>query len=326
MVGQTNKVYEFIQKDLALVDDTIKNSIKNKEEYINAISDYLIFAGGKRIRPLFAILAAKLFNYGGDKHIFIAAAVECIHSATLLHDDVVDESKLRRGNQASHLKWGNKCSILVGDFLFSQAFGMMVKTESIAVLNTLANAASIIAEGEVMQLSSINDISVSEQRYIEIVAAKTAELFAASTKASSIIACQNNEITEQMYNFGRHTGIAFQIIDDILDYCGDSAKLGKNIGDDFYEGKVTLPILYAFAKADPNETQWLTSIFKKESRTEEELSITKDLLEKYQAINQAKILAKEHIQAASNLLLLMPRNQANEMLQIIIASQLERIF
>lgn len=316
---------ELLTEELKQVDAAINACILDKEEYIHAISDYLIFAGGKRLRPTLAILAAKLFDYKGDKHIQIAAAVECIHSATLLHDDVVDESELRRGNLASHLKWGNKCSILVGDFLFSQAFGMMVKTESLAVLEILAKAAGVIAEGEVMQLSALKKLDTSKNKYIKIISAKTAELFAAATKAGAHIAGQSEQTCQTMYDFGLNTGIAFQIIDDLLDYTGEEAKIGKKIGDDFFEGKVTLPVLLAYELADESEKNYMQQIFKQETRNAEDFNKLIIVMNKYQALASTSKLAANYIEKAKNCLKLITPNKIRDTLESIINEQEIRV-
>lgn len=315
-----------VSADLDLVNQTIRSYLSGKPSYIKAIGDYIISSGGKRLRPVFAILIAKIFGYQGDNHIKIAAAVEAIHSATLLHDDVVDDSELRRGNPTSHTKWGNKASILVGDFLFSQAFMMMVATDSIQVLKTLSQASAIIAEGEVMQLAAIQDVTITQEHYLKIVSAKTAELFAAACKASAIIAGCNDEVVKSCYEFGKNLGISFQIIDDILDYEGLSNNLGKKIGDDFFEGKITLPIILALQKA-PNEIKdKLLTIWNQATRTMADFETVQYVLIEGDFCNQAKAVARSYIEQSKLLLQTLPYNQYREILETIVAQQLTRVY
>jgi octaprenyl-diphosphate synthase len=318
-------VYDYVSPDLKQVEQLIKKSVEQRDATINLITDYLITAGGKKLRPLFAILSAKLFEYEGNNHIKIATAVEFIHSATLLHDDVVDESKLRRGKLTAHQKWGNKSSILVGDFLFSQAFVLMVDTKSIEVLEVLSLAAGIISEGEVMQLNVINNLELSKEKYIHIISSKTAELFAASCKAGAIIANQPNHIIQAMYEFGMNVGIAFQIIDDLLDYNANVDDLGKNIGDDFYEGKVTLPVIITYNKAAIEEKEQIKHMFKHPKKNIKEFIQLKKLMQKYEAYNSSIGLASEYISKCHLILDTLPINQINSMFKEILESQIKRV-
>lgn len=315
-----------VSADLDLVNQTIRSYLSGKPSYIEAIGDYIISSGGKRLRPVFAILIAKIFGYQGDNHIKIAAAVEAIHSATLLHDDVVDDSEMRRGNPTSHTKWGNKASILVGDFLFSQAFMMMVATDSIQVLKTLSQASAIIAEGEVMQLAAIQDVTITQEHYLKIVSAKTAELFAAACKASAIIAGCNDEVVKSCYEFGKNLGISFQIIDDILDYEGLSDNLGKKIGDDFFEGKITLPIILTLQKAPKAIKDKLLTIWNQATKTRADFEMVQSMLIEGDFCNQAKAVARSYIEQSKLLLQTLPYNQYREILETIVAQQLTRVY
>ena len=326
MQNSIKHIYDYISNDLSQVDQTIKLCVSNRDNTIKLISDYLLEAGGKRLRPALTIMSAKLFGYNGNNHIKIATAVEFIHSATLLHDDVVDESKLRRGNLTAHQKWGNKRSILVGDFLFSQAFMMMVDTKSLPVLKVLSKAAAIIAEGEVMQLNVINNIKLSREQYIKIVSAKTAELFAAACKAGAIIAEQNEETWQLMYDLGMNIGIAFQIIDDILDYNANVKKLGKNIGDDFYEGKVTLPTIITYEQAITKEKKKIIEIFNLPEKTKEDFNLFRELMYKYKAEAIVTKLASEFINNCHKILDKLPDNKVRNMFKETLDYQIKRVF
>ncbi|OYW90194.1 MAG: octaprenyl diphosphate synthase, partial [Alishewanella sp. 32-51-5] len=212
---------------------------------INQLGIYIVNSGGKRLRPLLAVLAARALGYQGQQHISVAAIVEFIHTSTLLHDDVVDESTMRRGKETANALFGNQASVLVGDFLYSRSFQMMVSLNSMRVMQVLADATNIIAEGEVLQLMNVNDPDTTEQSYMQVIYCKTAKLFEAATQLAAVISDQPAAIEQAMQAYGMHLGTAFQLIDDVLDYQADAAELGKNIGDDLAEGKPTLPLLHA---------------------------------------------------------------------------------
>ncbi len=326
MKNPIKHIYDYISNDLAQVDIAIKSCVSNRDNTIKLTSDYLLEAGGKRLRPALAIMSAKLFDYNGDNHIKIATAVEFIHSATLLHDDVVDESKLRRGVLTAHQRWGNKRSILVGDFLFSQGFVMMVDTKSLPVLEVLSKAAGIIAEGEVMQLNVISNINLSQEQYIKIISAKTAELFAAACKAGAIIAEQTEEIWQLMYDLGMNIGIAFQIIDDILDYSANVNNLGKNIGDDFYEGKVTLPAIITYEQANAKEKEQIIEMFNQPEKTKENFDTLKALMQKYNSEMIVKNLASEFIRNCHKILDKLPDNKVKTMFRETLDFQIKRVY
>ena len=245
------KIHHYLFNEIEEMNKVVVNSLAVEENLIQIMSNYLSNAGGKRIRPILIILSAKMFGYKGDQSIKLAAAIEFIHMATLLHDDVVDGSKMRRFLPTANVVWGSKASILVGDFLFSQSFKLIVSTESMIAMKTLADAAAIIIEGEVTQLTKLEQKRiVSEDEYLKVIKAKTAELFGAACAVGAIIARREDKV-DVMKNFGLQLGNIFQISDDALDYFSDYRKVGKNIGDDFYEGKVTLPIIL-LAKALSN--------------------------------------------------------------------------
>lgn len=237
--------------ELAQVNKTILGALRSQSPMIGEIAGHLINAGGKRLRPILTLASAQMFDYRGGDHIKLAAAVELIHGATLLHDDVVDASALRRGEETANIIWGNKESVLVGDFLFSQAFELMVSARSLRVLQILSRASSVIAEGEVLQLATQKNLEATFEMYLAVVESKTAALFAAAAQAGAVIAEADTRSEEAMRSFGRNLGIAYQLVDDALDYSGREKSLGKSVGDDFREGKMTLPVVYALDRAAP---------------------------------------------------------------------------
>ena len=239
--------------DMAAVDALITERMQSPVGLIPDLANHLVGAGGKRIRPLLTCAAAQLCGYQGDAHHKLAAAVEFIHSATLLHDDVVDQSGLRRGRKPANRIWGNASSILVGDFLFAGAFNLMVETDSLEALGILAKASSVIAEGEVNQLASLQDLDLTEARYMDVIGAKTAALFASACEVAPVIANRPDCEREALETYGRTLGLAFQLVDDALDYGGMETALGKSVGDDFREGKMTLPVIRALTVADAQE-------------------------------------------------------------------------
>lgn len=247
-------LWALCKDDMAAVDALIVKRMHSPVGMIPDLAQHLVGAGGKRLRPLLTVATAQLCGYKGTAHHNLAAAVEFIHSATLLHDDVVDESDLRRGKKPANLIWGNSASILVGDFLFARAFNLMVETGSMEALGILSNAASVIAEGEVQQLASLRNIAMTEAEYMSVIEAKTAALFAAATEVSPVISDQDADKRAALRDYGMKLGLAFQLIDDALDYGGQQSALGKSLGDDFREGKMTLPVIRALGKATEAET------------------------------------------------------------------------
>lgn len=242
-----------VEKDLLRVNELIVKHMDSPVALIPQLAGHIVAAGGKRLRPMLLLGAAQLCGYQGKRHWGLAAAVEFIHTATLLHDDVVDESDMRRGMSTANTLWGNQPSVLVGDFLFSRAFQLMVTDGSLDVLAILSNASAVIAEGEVMQLATANDTSTSEAAYLEVITAKTATLFAAATRLGAVVADRPKVEEEALNAFGLNLGIAFQLTDDVLDYAADSAAMGKDAGDDFHEGKVTLPVVLAYRRGNDEE-------------------------------------------------------------------------
>src|SRR5579885_3000400 len=248
-----DRLAELVAPDMERVNAAILARTGSQVTMIPEVANHLISSGGKRLRPMLTLAMAKLSGYGGDGHIKLAAAVEFMHTATLLHDDVVDESDMRRGKLAARMLWGNEASVLVGDFLLGQAFKMMVEVGSLPCLDVLSSAAVVIAEGEVMQLSAAKDTATTEDDYLAVIRAKTAALFAAACEVGPILAGRSKAEVAACRGFGVNLGLAFQLIDDALDYGGSSAKLGKNVGDDFREGKITLPVVLSFRRGSAKE-------------------------------------------------------------------------
>jgi octaprenyl-diphosphate synthase len=245
-----DRLYALVEADMAATDRLIHSRMGSSVALIPDLARHLIDSGGKRLRPLLTLAAASVCGTGNDLHIRLAAAVEFIHTATLLHDDVVDASSLRRGKLSANMVWGNKPSILVGDFLLTRAFQLMVEAGDIRVLHILANASAVIAEGEVLQLKSANNLATTENEYLTIIGAKTAALFAASAESGATIANSDLVLIAALKTYGHNLGVAYQLVDDSLDYSGIQAQMGKSIGDDFREAKVTLPVILAYERAD----------------------------------------------------------------------------
>jgi len=231
--------------DMSLVNDLIYAQLQSDVALINQLGIYIVNAGGKRMRPMLTILAAKALGYKGDEHISIAGIIEFIHTATLLHDDVVDESSMRRGRETANALFGNSASVLVGDFLYTRSFQMMTKLNNMQIMDILSDATNIVAEGEVLQLMNCNDANTTEESYLAVIYCKTAKLFEAATHLPAVISKQSTAVELAMLNYGKHLGTAFQLVDDVMDYTADAKEMGKNVGDDLAEGKPTLPLLYA---------------------------------------------------------------------------------
>jgi len=250
-----DEIQRLAAADMTAVNQQIFSQLSSDVALINQLGIYIVNSGGKRLRPLLAVLAARALGYQGEQHISVAAIVEFIHTSTLLHDDVVDESTMRRGKETANALFGNQASVLVGDFLYSRSFQMMVSLNSMRVMQVLADATNIIAEGEVLQLMNVNDPDTTEQSYMQVIYCKTAKLFEAATQLAAVISGQPAAIEQAMQAYGMHLGTAFQLIDDVLDYQADAAELGKNIGDDLAEGKPTLPLLHALKLGNARQQQ-----------------------------------------------------------------------
>lgn len=252
---QIDSIYSLVKTELKKTEELVLKSIHSPIELINELSQHIIKSGGKRIRPLLVLLSAKAFNYEGDAHICLAAVVELIHTATLLHDDVVDSSMHRRGQDTANAIWGNQASVLVGDYLYSHAFRLMVGLNNLTVMDILSRATSTIVQGEILQLLNCHNPKTNEMTYLEVIRSKTGQLFKTSAQLGAIIANCSEAEKKAIGEYGMHLGTAFQLIDDVLDYDGDGAKTGKDMGDDLAEGKATLPLIYALQKCTSPEAQ-----------------------------------------------------------------------
>jgi octaprenyl-diphosphate synthase len=304
--------------DLKLVDMLILARVRDEIPLISDIVHHIIASGGKRIRPALTLISAQLCGYSGERQISLAAAVEFIHTATLLHDDVVDESKLRRGLPTSNEVFGNKASVLVGDFLLSQAFQFMVADGSLKVLKILSDASAVIAKGEVMQLMTEGEPETSIENYLEVVGAKTAVLFAAACELGAVLAEKADE-EARLRSFGMDIGIAFQLIDDALDYSADAATIGKNVGDDFREGKITLPVILAYALGDATEKDFWTRTLGDLQQNDNDLEAATSILKKHDTIAKTIAMAKDYCESASETLHSFPDSPARAAMLDLVA-------
>lgn len=305
-------IRDLIADDTLAVDDLILKSLKSDVVLINQIGHYIVNSGGKRLRPMIVLLAARALNYKGDQHIDLAAVIEFIHTATLLHDDVVDESDMRRSRETANAVWGNAASVLVGDFLYSRAFEMMVDVNKMRVMEILSHATNRIAEGEVLQLLNCNDPDTTEQMYREVILRKTATLFEAGAQLGAVLCDAPKEQEEALAAYGLHLGIAFQIIDDALDYSTSSEEIGKNIGDDLEEGKPTLPILRAMEVGTKEQREALRTIIENGGR--EHIDTVMAAIESTDAIEYTSRLAKEEAEKAKQALAALPETPFREAL------------
>lgn len=251
------------QTDMTAVNELIYSQLSSEVALINQLGIYIVNAGGKRMRPMLSVLTARALGYSGEEHISLAAIIEFIHTATLLHDDVVDESHMRRGRETANAIFGNSASVLVGDFLYTRSFQMMTQLNNMKVMNILSDATNIVAEGEVLQLMNCNNADTTEESYMQVIYCKTAKLFEAATRLAAVISNQPAEIEKAMQNYGMHLGTAFQLVDDIMDYTADAKEMGKNVGDDLAEGKPTLPLLYAMNNGSDTQKQLIRDAIEK---------------------------------------------------------------
>ncbi|MBX6321503.1 MAG: polyprenyl synthetase family protein [Rhodospirillaceae bacterium] len=294
--------------DLKRVNELILRHMHSPVALITQLAGHIIAAGGKRLRPMLTLAAARLCGYEGERHLALAACVEFIHTATLLHDDVVDESDLRRGLATANAVWGNKASVLVGDFLFSRAFQLMVADGSLRVLAILSNASAVIAEGEVLQLTTSNDTATSEQAYLDVVRSKTAALFAAACRIGAVVADRPKVDEEALEGFGLNLGIAFQLIDDVLDYSARQAELGKAIGDDFRDGKITLPVILAYRRGDEEERRFWRRAMEEQTQREDDLGRAIELMQRHGALRDSVARAAHYGAIARDALGIFPES------------------
>jgi octaprenyl-diphosphate synthase len=295
-----------VAEDMQAVDQLILRRLESDVVLINQIGHYIVGSGGKRLRPLAVLLSARACGYQGSRHTDLAAVVEFIHTATLLHDDVVDGSELRRSRETANAVWGNEASVLVGDFLYSRSFEMMVDVENMRVMDILSHATNRIAEGEVLQLLNCNDPDTTEERYMEVIQRKTATLFEAGTRLGAVLAESPQEIEQAVADYGLQLGIAFQLVDDALDYRADGEELGKNLGDDLAEGKPTLPVIRAMAAGTPDERRLLRDAI--ESGGREHNDAVARAIESTEAIDYTIGLARRYAQSAKTSAAALPES------------------
>ncbi|MEH6527374.1 MAG: polyprenyl synthetase family protein [Sneathiella sp.] len=315
-----------IQADLEETNQIILNRMHSEVELIPTLAKHLIAAGGKRLRPVLTLGAANLCGYEGDRAKKLAACVEFIHTATLLHDDVVDESDLRRGNETANVLWGNQASVLVGDFLFSRSFQLMVEDGSLEVLAILSNASAVIAEGEVMQLMNIGDTNTTEDSYLQVIASKTAALFAAACQVGAVVANRPKAEAEALESYGRNLGIAFQLVDDALDYSAEQQLLGKAIGDDFREGKVTLPLLLAFRRGNEEERSFWKRVVEAGNQKEGDLETALEIIQKHRALDDTIERARHYGAMAKDALGIFTDSDIKTALQDAVDFSIERAY
>jgi len=291
-----------VSEDMLRVNEVILNSISQDVKLIADIGQHIIAAGGKRLRPAITIASAKLCGYDGSKHIKLAASVELIHTATLLHDDVVDESNLRRGDKTANAIWDNQASVLVGDFLISRAFQLMVSEKSLEVLRILSDASATISQGEVKQLMTSGEPNTSFEAYLDVITGKTAALFSAAAEIGAVLGETSDEKRQHMRDFGDYLGIAFQLVDDALDYAASQEALGKTVGDDFREGKVTQPVILAFQEGTPEEQAFWNRTIHDHEQTESDLAHAMELIAKYDTIARTIDTARDYCNKAEKCL------------------------
>ncbi|MFK7870166.1 MAG: polyprenyl synthetase family protein [Roseobacter sp.] len=316
----------FLADDLAAVNTLIRARMASEHApRIPEVTAHLVEAGGKRLRPMLTLASAHLCGYDGPYHVHLAATVEFIHTATLLHDDVVDESGQRRGRPTANLLWDNKSSVLVGDYLFARSFQLMVETGSLRVLDILSNAAATIAEGEVLQLTASQNLATTEDIYLQVVRGKTAALFSAATEVGGVISGAPDAHCAALYAYGDALGVAFQIVDDLLDFQGDSSKTGKNIGDDFRERKLTMPMIKAIAKADETERAFWKRTIEKGNQQDGDLDEVLRLLTKHGALQDTSDAARAEATRAKHALAALPDHPVKDMLSDLADYVVERI-
>jgi len=318
------QIQALVSQDFQKVNELIQQSLRSDVALIGQLGHYIISSGGKRLRPLLVLLSAKAVGYKGQEHVDIAAIIEFIHTATLLHDDVVDASELRRGKDTANAIWGNEASVLVGDFLYSRSFQMMVKVNNLRIMQILSDATNTIAEGEVMQLLYCRDPDTTEEQYLNVIYCKTAKLFEAGCQLGAVLANSDASVEESMLEFGKHLGTAFQIIDDVLDYNGSSDSIGKNIGDDLAEGKPTLPLIYAMRKGTKEQVTIIRNAIEKGGI--DQIQQVTAIIKSTNALEYASKVAKKEFENATEYLDRLPDSPYKEALNILARFSIERSF
>lgn len=306
-------IQALIDADMQKVNETILAQLNSEVTLINQLGYYIIQSGGKRIRPMIAALSANALGYRGEQHITCAAFIEFIHTATLLHDDVVDESAMRRGNPTANAEFGNAASVLVGDFIYTRAFQLMTQLNSLKILQIMSEATNVIAEGEVQQLMNICDPNTTEENYMRVIYSKTARLFEASTQTAAIVANATAEQELALQDYGRYLGTAFQLVDDVLDYSANAIQLGKNVGDDLAEGKPTLPLLHAMHHGNKTQAQLIRKTIE-QGGNRDVLDEVLAIMNEYQSLDYAMARAKQEAQKAVDAIQILPENEYKQAL------------
>ncbi len=311
------RVLQMLEGEMALVEQQFRHDLDSEVTLIRKVGEYVLASGGKRMRPMLVLLCARLANYQGASHIGVASVVEFIHTATLLHDDVVDSADLRRGAASANNVWGNEASVLVGDFLFSKSFSIMVRTGSLPILQALSDATTNMAEGEVLQLISTCDLDLSEERYMQVVRDKTAVLIAAACRCGGILGGVSAEQEQALQEFGMELGIAFQFMDDALDYVADQAEFGKACGHDLEEGKMTLPLIETLRHSSREERDRVEQIVEKDQLSDEDFEEVIALIHRYDGIDYTRKRAKELVESAKQRLVAFDDGEAKQALEIL---------
>ncbi|SCN47278.1 Octaprenyl-diphosphate synthase / Dimethylallyltransferase / Geranyltranstransferase (farnesyldiphosphate synthase) / Geranylgeranyl pyrophosphate synthetase [methanotrophic endosymbiont of Bathymodiolus azoricus (Menez Gwen)] len=315
-------IQSLTESEAQAIDQLILDELSSDVVLINQLGHYIINSGGKRLRPMLLILTAKALNYNENKHLLLAAVIEFIHTATLLHDDVVDESGLRRGKESANAVWGNAASVLVGDYLYSSAFEMMVRTNNMRVMEILSKTTTAIAEGEVLQLLNCNNPATTEAKYLEVISRKTAILFSAATRLGAVISDASPKIEKSLADYGQHLGMAFQLIDDALDYTSSKDELGKNLGDDLAEGKPTLPLIYAIEKGTEEQANIVIEAIKTGSR--ESFHAVYEIVKATNAINYTELRAEEEAKKAIAAISILPDSKYKNALELLARFSVQR--
>jgi octaprenyl-diphosphate synthase len=319
-----SEIQSLVKEDMEAVNDLIQRRLRSEVNLINQLGFYIVNSGGKRLRPLLVLLSARAFGYGGRQHLDLAAVIEFIHTATLLHDDVVDASELRRGRETANAVWGNEASVLVGDFLYSRSFEMMVDIRSMRVMEVMARATNVIAEGEVMQLLNCNDADTTEQRYLDVIHCKTAKLFEAAAQVGAIVSGCSAREEQAMAAYGKHLGAAFQLIDDVLDYSASPEAIGKNVGDDLAAGKPTLPLIHAMRQGTAKQVSLIRHAIENGGR--EHIGLVLEAIESTDALAYTARSAQEEAMKAAESLAPIPASAYRDALYALAEFSVNRTY
>ena len=317
------RIYDTVEDDFSRVNDLIIKRLSSDVPLVEKIAQYIIESGGKRLRPLLVLLSSRALGYDKDDHLKLAAVIEFLHTATLLHDDVVDTSDMRRGRSTANARWGNAPSVLVGDFLYARAFEMMVELKNLRIMDVLSHATAVIAEGEVLQLMNVKNPDVSEDKYMEVIHNKTAMLFEAASHTGALLAGANDDQEQALSAYGKHLGRAFQLVDDVLDYRGDAETMGKNVGDDLAEGKPTLPLIYAMAEGSNDEKHLIRQAIRKGGL--DDLPRILQIVNRSGALEYTMSKAREQASLAAECLKVLPESDHKEALGLLTEIAVARV-